>query len=183
MQSVAQNWLVLELTNSPFLAGPGFVPWSDSDISVLSDRRRGGDRADRRKLLVGSQIVQMSCAFLLATLVRPVEREGLAYSEPVICRRISPGIWRSGLSGVDPDSRRAQRPLQRDRPQFNSVQSRPSYRPDARRNCVDQPRRSLVLHIQRDLVYRGYHLAAAASGAPTCGKDRAPLFSQASKKA
>ena len=68
MQSVAQNWLVLELTNSPFLLGlDSFL----GQIPIFLFSLIGGvvaDRADRRKLLVGSQIVQMSCAFLLASL-------------------------------------------------------------------------------------------------------------------
>ena len=68
MQTVAQNWLVLELTNSPFLLGlDSFL----GQIPIFLFSLIGGvvaDRADRRKLLVGSQIVQMSCAFLLALL-------------------------------------------------------------------------------------------------------------------
>lgn len=68
MQSVAQNWLVLELTKSPFLLGlDSFL----GQIPIFLFSLIGGviaDRADRRKLLVGSQIVQLSCAFLLAAL-------------------------------------------------------------------------------------------------------------------
>ena len=68
MQAVAQNWLVLELTNSPFLLGfDSFL----GQIPIFLFSLIGGvvaDRADRRKLLVGSQIVQMTCAFLLASL-------------------------------------------------------------------------------------------------------------------
>jgi predicted MFS family arabinose efflux permease len=68
MQIVAQNWLVLELTNSPFLLGlDSFL----GQIPIFLFSLIGGvaaDRADRRMLLVGSQVVQMSCAFLLATL-------------------------------------------------------------------------------------------------------------------
>ena len=68
MQTVAQNWLVLELTNSPFLLGlDSFL----GQIPIFLFSLIGGavaDRRDRRKLLVGSQLVQMSCAFLLALL-------------------------------------------------------------------------------------------------------------------
>lgn len=68
MQVVAQNWLVLELTNSPFLLGlDSFL----GQIPIFLLSLIGGavaDRQDRRKLLVGSQIIQMSCAFLLASL-------------------------------------------------------------------------------------------------------------------
>ncbi len=68
MQTVAQNWLVLEITNSPFLLGlDSFL----GQIPIFLFSLIGGvvaDRMDRRKLLVVSQLVQMSCAFLLATL-------------------------------------------------------------------------------------------------------------------
>lgn len=68
MQVVAQNWLVLELTNSPFLLGlDSFL----GQIPIFLFSLIGGvvaDRADRRMLLVWSQLVQMSCAFLLAAL-------------------------------------------------------------------------------------------------------------------
>lgn len=66
MQTLAQNWLVLELTNSPFLLGlDSFL----GQIPIFLLSLFGGvaaDRFDRRKLLVISQLVQMSCAFLLA---------------------------------------------------------------------------------------------------------------------
>jgi predicted MFS family arabinose efflux permease len=68
MQIVAQNWLVLEISGSPFLLGlDSFL----GQIPIFLFSLIGGvvaDRMDRRKLLVGSQLVQMSCAFLLATL-------------------------------------------------------------------------------------------------------------------
>src|SRR4051812_29085970 len=68
MQSVAQNWLVLEISKSAFMLGlDSFL----GQIPIFLFSLIGGvvaDRADRRKLLVGSQIVQMSCAFLLASL-------------------------------------------------------------------------------------------------------------------
>ena len=68
MQKLAQSWLVLQLSNSPFLLGlDAFL----GEIPILLFSLIGGvaaDRMDRRNLLVGSQIVQMSCAFLLAGL-------------------------------------------------------------------------------------------------------------------
>lgn len=68
MQTVAQNWIVLEITQSPFMLGlDSFL----GQIPIFLFSLVGGviaDRADRRKLLVGSQVVQMSCAFLLAIL-------------------------------------------------------------------------------------------------------------------
>jgi len=66
MQKLAQSWLVLQLSGSPFLLGlDAFL----GEIPILLFSLAGGviaDRVDRRKLLIGSQIVQMSCAFLLA---------------------------------------------------------------------------------------------------------------------
>jgi predicted MFS family arabinose efflux permease len=68
MQTMAQNWIVLEMTNSPFLLGlDSFL----AQIPIFLFSLIGGvvaDRADRRKLLIGSQLVQMSCAFVLAML-------------------------------------------------------------------------------------------------------------------
>lgn len=69
MQAVAQGWLVLQLTNSPFWLGldafmataPGFV------LTLL-----GGvfaDLIDRRRLLLYTQVVAGIAAFALATLV------------------------------------------------------------------------------------------------------------------
>ncbi|MCS7078651.1 MAG: MFS transporter [Chloracidobacterium sp.] len=69
MQQVAQAWLILELTASPFYLGLdaflGMAP-------MLSLSLVGGavaDRVDRRKLLLASQAVQLSSALTLAILV------------------------------------------------------------------------------------------------------------------
>jgi predicted MFS family arabinose efflux permease len=68
MQSVAQNWLVLDLTNSPRMLGlDAFL----GQIPIFLFSLIGGviaDRMDRRRLLVSSQFVQMSCALALALL-------------------------------------------------------------------------------------------------------------------
>jgi MFS family permease len=69
MQEVAQNWLVLQLTNSPFLLG---VDAFLGDIPIFLFSLVGGvmaDRFDRRFILIGSQVVQMISAALLATLI------------------------------------------------------------------------------------------------------------------
>lgn len=69
MQTVAQNWLVLEISKSAFLLGlDSFL----GQIPIFLFSMVGGvvaDRADRRLLLVGSQVVQLTCAFLLAALL------------------------------------------------------------------------------------------------------------------
>jgi len=69
MQNVAQSWLVLELTGSAFYLGlVSFL----ADLPILLFSLVGGvvaDRMDRRKLLLGSQYIQMTCAFVLTALV------------------------------------------------------------------------------------------------------------------
>ncbi|MBI4877032.1 MAG: MFS transporter [Acidobacteria bacterium] len=68
MQKLAQSWLVLQLSGSPFLLGlDAFL----GEVPILLFSLVGGvvaDRMDRRRLLVASQIAQASCAFVLATL-------------------------------------------------------------------------------------------------------------------
>lgn len=69
VQEVAQSWLVYQLTNDAFLLGLT-VFLANSPILLFS--LLGGvaaDRMDRRKLLIGSQIVQMLAALALAGLI------------------------------------------------------------------------------------------------------------------
>jgi predicted MFS family arabinose efflux permease len=69
MQEIAQNWLVLQMTNSPFLLGlDAFL----GDIPIFLFSLFGGvlaDRIDRRYILIGSQVVQMISAMILAALI------------------------------------------------------------------------------------------------------------------
>ena len=69
MQKVAQSWLVLSLTGSAFYLGlDDFL----AQLPILLFTMIGGviaDRHDRRQLLIGSQYVQMTSAFILMTLV------------------------------------------------------------------------------------------------------------------
>jgi predicted MFS family arabinose efflux permease len=69
MQEIAQNWLVLEITKSPFLLGlDAFL----GDIPIFLFSLFGGviaDRMDRRHLLIGSQLVQMVSAITLSVLI------------------------------------------------------------------------------------------------------------------
>jgi len=68
MQKLAQSWLVLEISKNPFLLGlDAFL----GEIPIFLFSLVGGvvaDRKDRRFLLLGSQVAQMACAFLLAGL-------------------------------------------------------------------------------------------------------------------
>jgi MFS family permease len=69
MQKVAQSWLVFDLTKSSFYLGlDDFL----GQLPILLFTVVGGviaDRHDRRRLLLGSQYVQMATAFTLAALV------------------------------------------------------------------------------------------------------------------
>jgi predicted MFS family arabinose efflux permease len=68
MQKLAQAWLVLQISNSPFLLGlDAFL----GELPIVLFALVGGvvaDRRDRRGLLLASQVVQMSSALLLALL-------------------------------------------------------------------------------------------------------------------
>jgi MFS family permease len=69
MQTVAQSWLVLSMTGSAFLLGvDGFLATGPMLLFSLF----GGviaDRIERRKIMLLSQYLQMSFAFLLAALI------------------------------------------------------------------------------------------------------------------
>ncbi len=80
MQNVAQNWLVLTVTGSAFYLGlDAFL----GQLPVMMFTLVGGvvaDRRDRRRVLLTSQYIQMTSAFILAALVftqvvRPVSGE------------------------------------------------------------------------------------------------------------
>jgi predicted MFS family arabinose efflux permease len=68
MQTQAQSWLVLEISGSPFYLGlDAFL----GQIPIFLFTLVGGvlaDRIDRRRILLGSQLVQMTCALTLALL-------------------------------------------------------------------------------------------------------------------
>ena len=69
MQEVAQAWLVFDLTQSSFFLGlDDFL----GQLPILLFTLIGGvvaDRHDRRHVLLGSQYIQMSTAFVLAALI------------------------------------------------------------------------------------------------------------------
>jgi predicted MFS family arabinose efflux permease len=69
MQKLAQSWLVYDISGSAFYLGlDAFL----GEIPIMLFSLVGGvfaDRTSRRKLLIISQVIQMTCAFLLAALV------------------------------------------------------------------------------------------------------------------
>jgi MFS family permease len=69
MQNVAQGWLVLQITNSPFLLG--LVAMLGS-LPVLIVSPLGGvlaDNMNKRNLIIATQVTAMLLAFILATLI------------------------------------------------------------------------------------------------------------------
>src|SRR5215470_3888432 len=68
MQQLAQAWLVLQLSKSPFYLGlDNFL----GNIPIVLFSLVGGVIADRRarqQILIASQVVQLTCAFVLAAL-------------------------------------------------------------------------------------------------------------------
>ena len=69
MQIVAQSWLIYTLSNSKFLLALDQVL---NGLPIFLFSLVGGviaDRMDRRHVLLGSQYVQMACAFTLTVLV------------------------------------------------------------------------------------------------------------------
>jgi predicted MFS family arabinose efflux permease len=68
MQKLAQSWLVFELSKSAFMLGlDAFL----GEIPIFLFSLIGGvvaDRVERRFLLLGSQVIQMTCAFILTIL-------------------------------------------------------------------------------------------------------------------
>ena len=69
MQIVAQNWLVLSLTNSPFFLGLDVFL---QQLPIILFTLIGGvlaDRYDRRRTLIGSQYIQMATSGALALLM------------------------------------------------------------------------------------------------------------------
>src|SRR5437773_12184203 len=69
MQNIAEGWLVLTLTNSPFYVG---LVSALSSLGVLLFTLYAGvlaDRTDRRRTILSCQLLFMMAAFILAVLV------------------------------------------------------------------------------------------------------------------
>src|SRR5215468_594731 len=68
VQQFAQSWLVYDLTKDPFYLGLDLFL---GQLPIMLFSLIGGvyaDRHDRRKLLLISQYIQMTCAFVLTVL-------------------------------------------------------------------------------------------------------------------
>ena len=69
MQRVAQSWLVLELTNSPFKLGLVTALQSAPMLCLAFVAGAIADRLPKRRVLIGTQTALMAQAFVLAVLV------------------------------------------------------------------------------------------------------------------
>jgi len=69
MEAVAQSWLVLEMTNSPLLLGVTGLTFSIPTIALTLLGGAVADRADRKRIMIFSQIGSVTNFFILATLV------------------------------------------------------------------------------------------------------------------
>jgi MFS family permease len=71
VQQFAQSWLVYDLTKNPFYLGLDLFL---GQLPIMLFSLFGGvfaDRMDRRKMLLYSQYIQMTCAFVLAAFSSP----------------------------------------------------------------------------------------------------------------
>jgi MFS family permease len=69
MEGIAQSWLVLELTNSPLLLGLTGLAFAIPTITLTLLGGVIADRADRRRIMIFSQLGSSSIFFILGTLV------------------------------------------------------------------------------------------------------------------
>src|SRR5215813_1892231 len=69
MEGIAQSWLVLELTNSPLLLGLTGLAFAIPTITLTLLGGVVADCADRRRIMIFSQLGSASIFFILVTLV------------------------------------------------------------------------------------------------------------------
>jgi len=69
METVAQSWLVLELTNSPLLLGLTGLTFAVPTITLTLIGGVVADRADRRRIMIASQMGSAAIFLILGTLV------------------------------------------------------------------------------------------------------------------
>src|SRR6202012_2074773 len=68
VQQFAQSWLIYDLTKNPFYLGLDLFL---GQLPIILFSLVGGvfaDRMDRKKMLLSSQYIQMTCAFILTVL-------------------------------------------------------------------------------------------------------------------
>ncbi len=158
MQQMAQAWLVLDISKSPFLLGlDAFL----GNIPIFLFSLVGGviaDRIDRRYVLLGSQYVQMACALVL-TLLLAIHKVQVWHIAVFIYRGWDrPVVRRTCLLRVGAEPRRERRPFQRYRAELYPVQFGACYRTGDWRDRSEDSGRDVVLWIERAVVRGCYHL-------------------------
>ena len=122
MQIVAQGWLIYRLSHSAFLlALDQFL----GGIPIFLFSLIGGviaDRVERRKILLGSQYVQMATRRPADDPGRDRDGARLAHSLSVVYLGLRAGIRRTGLPGADSYPGRKRRHAECHRAEFDPVQ-------------------------------------------------------------
>ena len=168
MQIVAQGWLIYRLSHSAFLlALDQFL----GGIPIFLFSLIGGvvaDRVERRKILLGSQYVQMATAGLLTILVAT----GMVHVWHILCLSfvsgLGPGLWRSGLPGADSHSGREGRHAQRHRTEFDPVQRGGHGGAGTRRAGLGEAGREVVLRAERAFLPGAYRFAVDHHAPASC---------------
>ena len=150
MQAVAQGWLVLQLSNSPFWLGvDGFMATAPGLVLTLA----GGvfaDLFDRRKLLIYTQTVAGVAALTLGVLVLT----GVVKVWMILCLSFVTGCCMSlaGPSYMALVFDLVGRDDQRDRFKFDAVSTRARARTSCRRRWLQVIWVGGLLHRQRNFV-------------------------------
>src|SRR6266567_5473023 len=153
VQQFAQSWLVYDLTKNPFYLGLDLF-LGQAPIMMFS--LFGGvfaDRLDRRKMMVTSQYIQMTCAFLLATLFATHVVQ--AHPDAVIHWGVGAIVWRAGLLGAVAGAGGAGGFVECDCDEFHPVQPGAGAGADYRGAGIHDVRRDVVLCPERALVCSG----------------------------
>src|SRR5271163_1575975 len=121
VQQFAQSWLVYDMTKNPFYLGLDLFL---GQLPIMLFSLFGGvfaDRMDRRKMLLYSQYIQMTCRFVRNP--RP-EGDGFYCGDPLalLHRRLRAVFWRTRLFRAVAGSGKGRGPLQCDRHELHPVQ-------------------------------------------------------------
>jgi predicted MFS family arabinose efflux permease len=95
IQQFAQSWLVYDLTKNPFYLGLDLFL---GQLPIMLFSLFGGvlaDRMDRRKMLLYSQYIQMTCAFTLAGLFVTHTLKGMAFIAVILALSFIVGCGQS----------------------------------------------------------------------------------------
>ena len=131
MQIVAQNWLVLSLTNSPFYLGlDAFL----QQLPIILFTLIGGvfaDRYDRRKTLMASQYIQMATSGTLAVLMYFHVVQVWHIMALSFVTGVAQSFGGPAYQSLLPLARRQERSAERHRAQLHPVQPGAGARPAA----------------------------------------------------